>query len=66
MDAGDSSDDEDIAAQQAAMASDKFGGIHKKMPLIEQDKKKFDSADYFNPNNNLKGVAANLEEEKKQ
>ena len=48
--ASDSDSDEDIIAQQAALANAKFGGVQKKTALIEQDKKKFDSADYFKEN----------------
>lgn len=41
------SEDEDLIAQQAAMASAKYGGMTKKTPLLNEDKKKFDSADYY-------------------
>ena len=46
MDGGSDSDDDTIA-QQAALASAKFGNIQKKNPMMNQEKKKFDSADYF-------------------
>jgi hypothetical protein len=65
--------DEDLIAQQAALANAKFGGIHKKNPLVSQDKKKFDSADYFKEHENLKeaaglseGTKQNQEETKKE
>ena len=60
----DSDSDSDIIRQQAALANAKFGGVQKKTALIEQDKKKFDSADYFKEHEQLK-QAAGLGEEKK-
>lgn len=41
------SEDEDLIAQQAAMAAAKYGGMKPKAPLLNEDKKKFDSADYY-------------------
>jgi hypothetical protein len=41
------SEDEDLIAQQAAMAAAKYGGMGKKTVLLNEDKKKFDSADYY-------------------
>jgi hypothetical protein len=41
------SDDDDPIAAQAAMAAAKYGGLGKKAPLLNEDKKKFDSADYY-------------------
>ena len=61
----DSDSDEDIIAQQAALANAKFGNVQKKNPLVSQDKKKFDSADYFQEHENLKEAAGLGEEEKK-
>jgi hypothetical protein len=41
------SDDDDPIAAQAAMAAAKYGGMQKKTPLLNEDKKQFDSADYY-------------------
>ena len=41
------SDDEDFVAQQAMMAAAKYGGMQAKGPMLSEDKKKFDSADYY-------------------
>jgi len=42
-------EDDDIIAQQAKMAAEKFGGLKKKNPMVGagKPKKQFDSADYF-------------------
>ena len=40
--------------KQAALAEAKFGGLKKKSPILEPDKKKFDSADYFTEHEKLK------------
>lgn len=40
------SDDDDFIAQQAAMAAAKYG-IQGKTVTLSQDKTKFDSADYY-------------------
>lgn len=40
------SEDDDFIAQQAAMAAAKYG-VQKKTAIISDDKKKFDSADYY-------------------
>ena len=41
------SEDDDFIAQQAMMAAAKYGGIKPKGPMLSEDKKKFDSADYY-------------------
>lgn len=41
------SDDDDLIAQQAMMAAAKYGGMKAKTPILSEDKKKFDSADYY-------------------
>ena len=41
------SDSDDLIAQQAMMAAAKFGGVGKKTAILNEDKKKFDSADYY-------------------
>ena len=41
------SDDDDFIAKQAQMAQAKYGGMQKKTPMLSEDKKKFDSADYY-------------------
>eukprot|EP00355_Strombidium_rassoulzadegani_P001364 CAMPEP_0168613212 /NCGR_PEP_ID=MMETSP0449_2-20121227/3333_1 /TAXON_ID=1082188 /ORGANISM="Strombidium rassoulzadegani, Strain ras09" /LENGTH=52 /DNA_ID=CAMNT_0008653835 /DNA_START=387 /DNA_END=545 /DNA_ORIENTATION=- len=43
----------------------KFGGVTKKNPMMNQDKKKFDSADYFKEHDNLKQAAGLGETEQK-
>ena len=66
-----SDSDDDVVAQQAALANAKFGSVVKKNPMVSQDKKKFDSADYFKEHENLKKAAGlgegegAVEEEKK-
>ena len=68
MDGGSDSDDDTIA-QQAALASAKFGNIQKKNPMMNQEKKKFDSADYFQEHEQLKnaaGLGDKPEEQKKE
>ena len=54
---GDSDSDDDVIAQQAALANAKFGSVVKKNPMVSQDKKKFDSADYFKEHEDLKKAA---------
>ncbi|CDW79667.1 UNKNOWN [Stylonychia lemnae] len=65
-----SEEDDDIIAQQAALAQAKFGGLKKKNPVMQGDKKKFDSADYFTEHEKLKEAAGlgkqNEEEQKNQ
>ncbi|CAI2378281.1 unnamed protein product [Moneuplotes crassus] len=41
------SDSDDLIAQQAMMASAKYGGVGKTTAVLHEDKKKFDSADYY-------------------
>jgi hypothetical protein len=41
------SEDDDFIAQQAMMAAAKYGGMKAKGPMVSEDKKKFDSADYY-------------------
>ncbi len=50
-------EDDDIINQQAALAEAKFGGLKKKSPMMQPDKKKFDSADYFTEHEKLKQAA---------
>ena len=59
----DSRSDNDLIAQQAALVNARFGGIQKKNPFVTQDKKKFDSEDYFKENENLKADAGLAEQE---
>ncbi len=61
-------DDDDFIAQQARLAEAKFGGLKKKPAMMQPDKKKFDSADYFKEHEKLKEAAGlgdgNQEEQK--
>lgn len=41
------SDSDDLIAQQAMMAAAKYGDKTKKTAVLHEDKKKFDSADYY-------------------
>ncbi len=41
------SDSDDLIAQQAMMAAAKYGDKTKKTAILHEDKKKFDSADYY-------------------
>ena len=66
-------DEEDIIAQQAALATAKFGGLKKKTPMVQDEKTKFDSADHFSQVEKMKqaagltnGEAAPKEESKKE
>ena len=65
----DSSDVDDFIAQQAAMAAAKYGGIVVKAPLLNEDKKKFDSADYYQKQEQVMkaaGMGAEGEEDEKE
>ena len=50
-------EEDDIIAQQAQLAQAKFGGLKKKSPMMQPEKKKFDSADYFTEHEKLKEAA---------
>ena len=54
-------DEDDIIAQQEALALAKFGGLKKKTPMVQDEKTKFDSADHFSQVEKMKqsaGMAA--------
>ncbi len=60
-------EEEEFIAQQAKLAEAKFGGLKKKNPNTDADKKtRFDSADYFKEHENLKEAAGLGEEEAKK
>ena len=50
-------DEEDIIAQQALLATAKFGGLKKKTPMVQDEKTKFDSADHFSQVEKMKQAA---------
>ena len=64
MQGGDYGDEEDdIIAQQAALAAAKFGGLKKKTPMVQDEKTKFDSADHFKQLEEMKNSAGLGKEE---
>ena len=62
----DSDDDDDFIAKQAMMAAAKYGGMAAKHVPLSEDKKKFDSADYYQKQAQvMKAAGMDVDEEQK-
>ncbi len=61
------SDSDDLIAQQAMMAAAKYGGMGKNTAILHEDKKKFDSADYYQKQSQvMKAAGMEVEGEEKK